>query len=299
MGPWYHGIPPPTLVGSHDFGMRSGESLSPLMFDLQAVLLRWYDHWLKGLDNGVAGDAPVRIFVMGENVWRDESEWPPRGSRLVPYYLHSAGGAAAATAGGALREDPPDAEFPDVYVYDPRDPVPTRGGGLCCYPNTLFSGAFDQRDVEARPDVLVFSTPPLATDVEVTGPVSVTLWAASTAPDTDFTAKLVDVDPSGYARNLTDGIIRARYRQGLARPSLVEPGTPYVYTIDLAGTSNLFRAGHQIRLEISSSNFPRFDRNPNTGHQFGAGSELRPATQTIYHDAARPSHVLLPIVERA
>jgi len=298
IGPWNHSIPTSSLVGGHDFGMRSGESLSPLMFDLQEVLLRWYDHWLKGRDNGVAQEAPVRVFVMGENAWRDEWAWPPAGGQLTPYYLHSSRGLAATAEGGTLSRRMPVAEEPDVYVYDPSDPVPTRGGGLCCYPNSMPGGVFDQTEIERRPDVLVFSTPPLDADLEVTGPVTVTLWAASTAPDTDFTAKLVDVDPAGYARNLTDGIIRARYREGTDKPLLIEPGRVYPYQIDLGATSNLFRAGHQIRLEISSSNFPRFDRNPNTGHAFGADADLQTAMQTIYHEQTWPSHVVLPIMER-
>ena len=177
--------------------------------------------------------------------------------------------------------------------------MPTRGGGLCCWPGALPQGAYDQTPVESREDVLVYTTPPFTEDVDVTGPVLVTLYAASSAVDTDFTAKLVDVHPSGFAQNLTDGIIRARYRQSTAHPEPIEPGKVYAYTIDLGATSNVFKAGHRIRLEISSSNFPRFDRNPNTGGALATETELLPALQTIHHDGMYPSHVTLPIIPRA
>ena len=183
-------------------------------------------------------------------------------------------------------------------MYNPLTPVPTVGGGLCCDPAFQASGAYDQRWVEGRQDVLVYSTPPLAEDVEVTGPVTVTLFASTNASDTDFTAKLVDVEPSGYARNLTDGIIRARYRDVRQPASPIRPGTIYEYTIDLWATANLFKKGHQIRVEISSSNFPRFDRNTNTGGEIGAEATFVPALQTVYHTSEYPSHVKLPVVPR-
>jgi len=169
---------------------------------------------------------------------------------------------------------------------------------LCCWSAALPPGAFDQRQVEARPDVLVYSTPPMEQDVEVTGPVEVHLWAASSAPDTDFTAKLVDVGPCGYARNVQDGIVRARYHRSAEQAELIQPGEIYHYVIDLGGTSNVFKAGHRIRLEISSSNFARFSRNSNTGQPIGDDTELRTALQTILHDAAHPSHIVLPIIPR-
>jgi putative CocE/NonD family hydrolase len=190
----------------------------------------------------------------------------------------------------------PGAEQPDRFLYDPRHPVPTRGGPLCCWAGALPQGAYDQTPVESRADVLVYTTPPLTADVEVTGPVLVTLYAASSAVDTDFTAKLVDVHPSGFAQNLTDGIRRARYRQSTTHPEPIEPGKVYEYTIDLWATSNVFKAGHCIRLEISSSNFPRFDRNPNTGGALATETTLVPAIQTVQHSSTYPSHVLLPII---
>ena len=197
-----------------------------------------------------------------------------------------------------LSPEAPSEEPPDVFLYNPNDPVPTRGGALCCNPYFAANGAFEQSAIEAREDVLVYSTPPLEREVEVTGPITVTLWAATSAPDTDFTAKLVDVCEDGCARNLTDGIIRARYRDSKSSPSLLEPGRAYCYTIDLWATSNVFKAGHRIRVEVSSSNFPRFDRNTNTGNIISEEAEFKPALQTVLHNAQHQSHITLPIVPR-
>jgi putative CocE/NonD family hydrolase len=294
VGPWLHSSPFTNLVGEVDFGRMSAQKA----IDFDGTCLRFFDRWLKGLPNGVDQDAPVRLFVMGANTWRDEYEWPLARTRYTRYYLHSGGQANSLGGDGSLGPEAPADEPPDQFVYDPRDPVPTRGGGLCCYPAAVAPGAFDQRAIEARPDVLVYTTPPLLRDLEVTGPVTATLFAASNAPDTDFTAKLVDVAPDGFARNLTDGIIRARYRESKTGGKPIQPGQVYEYTIDLWATSNQFRAGHRVRLEISSSNFPRFDRNPNTGHPFGQSSALVPARQTIYHDPERPSCVVLPVIPR-
>ena len=294
IGPWHHGIPLTNLVGRTNFGLRS----AALAIDLDGIQLRWFDYWLKDADNGVLDEPPVRIFVMGENVWRDEQEWPLARTEYVDYYLHSDGQANSRRGNGRLSPDKPGDEPFDAYLYDPRDPVPTLGGGLCCLATAVPGGAFDQGPTEDRSDVLVYSTPPLDRAVEVTGPVQVTLFAASSAPDTDFTAKLLDVAPDGYARNLTDGIIRARYRASKSAPSPIEPGRVYEYTIDLVATSNLFLPGHQIRLEISSSNFPRFDRNPNTGAPFGRDDRLEIATQRVFHDTSHPSAIRLPIIPR-
>ena len=294
LGPWVHGSTPIDVSGEFHFGTRS----SSAAMDLPGVILRYYDHWLKGEDNGVADEKPVRIFVMGENVWRWEDSWPLSRAVVTNYYLHSGGKANSLNGDGRLDTDAPNHEQPDVYAYNPMDPVPTRGGGLCCDPAFMMSGAYDQRPIEARPDVLVYSTPALEQDTEVTGPIVVTLYASSSAVDTDFTAKLVDVEPCGCARNLTDGIIRARYRKPRHPASLIEPGQVYKYTIDVWATSNLFKKGHSIRLEISSSNFPRFDRNPNTGGPIGAETTLVPALQTVHHSDGYPSHVTLPVVPR-
>jgi putative CocE/NonD family hydrolase len=293
IGPWLHG-PMSGLVGEVDFGVRASADLV-LPDEIQ---LRWFDHWLKGEENGILDEPPIRLFVMGENAWRAEQEWPLARTRYTRYYLHSGGAANTLHGDGTLSPEVPSDEPVDTYVYDPRDPVPTRGGGLCCWQAALPPGAYDQREVEARPDVLVYSTAPLEHDLEVTGPLEMHLWAATSAPDTDFTAKLVDVGPCGYARNVQDGIVRARYRLSPQEARPIEPGVAYEYTIDLQATSNLFLAGHRIRVEIASSNFPRYDRNPNTGHPAGIDAELWPATQTILHDAAHPSYIVLPVILR-
>jgi putative CocE/NonD family hydrolase len=287
IGPWTHtGSRNP--VGELDFGFASQSSFINLQSDLDGLQLRWFDHWLKGIDTGMLSEAPVRIFVMGANVWRDEQAWPLERAVNTPFYLRADGG---------LSTEPPDAEPPDRFTYDPRNPVPTHGGALLMAPQ-FHSGPVDQRRVEARPDVLTFSTPPLERDTEVTGPIKVQLWACSSAPDTDFVARLVDVYPDGRAYNLNDGIVRARYRQGITE-SLIEPGRAYLFAIDLWATANVFKAGHRIRLQVTSSNFPRWDRNPNTGHPFGQDVELCVAQQTILHDRDHPSHVLLAVVPSA
>jgi putative CocE/NonD family hydrolase len=246
------------------------------------------------MDTGILDEPPVKVFVMGVNRWRDESEWPLARMRSTPYYLHSAGRANGAGGDGVLSPAGPADESPDRFVYDPADPVPTRGG------NTLIlaMGVMDQRPVEARADVLVYTSAPMTEPLEVTGPIVVTLHAASSAPDTDFTAKLVDVRPDGYAQNLTDGIVRARYRASRERATPLPPGQVTPFTIDCWATSHVFLPGHRIRLEISSSNFPRFDRNLNTGGDQASGTRWQTAQQTVFHDARYPSHVLLPIIPR-
>ncbi len=281
IGPWPHTAQFKPQLGELDFGPDS-------TIDLDQLHLRWFDHWLKGVDSGLLDEAPVRLFVMGENRWRNEQEWPLARTVYTPYYLHGDGSLDAG--------EPGQADSATRFVYDPRNPVPTLGGNLMF--KTLPAGPFDQTRIGQRDDVLVFTTQPLDADVEVTGPVSVTLYASSSAPDTDFTAKLVDVHPDGKAYNLADGIIRARYRDSFAEPALMEPGTVYEFTIDLWATSNLFKQGHRIRVDISSSNFPRYDRNPNTGHEFGEDAEMQTARQTIYHSRQYPSHIVLPVIPR-
>ena len=294
IGPWVHSGAPTNIAGAVDFGMRA----SATMLDLQGLVLRYYDYWLKGEDRGVADEKPVRIFVMGDNVWRLEDEWPLSRAENVKYYLHSRGRANTLNGDGSLSPEPAGSESPDVYLYNPIDPVPTCGGGLCCDPGYVAGGALDNRAIEARPDVLIYSTAPVERDLEVTGPITVTLFASSSALDTDFTAKLVDVDTCGFARNLTDGIIRARYRTPRGPASLIERERVYEYTLDLWATSNVFKKGHQVRLEISSSNFPRFDRNMNTGAPIGSDTSFVSALQTVFHTSEYPSHVNLPIVPR-
>jgi len=276
-------------IGDVDFGPSADSNEDD-------VILSWYDHLFKNAANEFAAPQPVRIFVMGANQWRNEDDWPLPRARQERYFLHSAGKANSMSGDGTLSATTPRAESPDRYVYDPANPAPTAGGPLCCDFSHLGPGPRDQRSVEARTDVLVYSTPALSQDLEVTGPVTAELFASSSAVDTDFTAKLVDVWPDGFAQNLTEGIIRARYRESQEKPAFVNPNQTYKFAIDLWSTSNLFRKGHRLRLEISSSNFPRFDRNLNTGEDTASARKSVPATNTIYHDAEHPSALVLPIV---
>jgi uncharacterized protein len=296
IGPWIHGGHT-NPVGEINFGFASTPALINLQSDAASLQLRWFDHFLKGQDTGLLKEAPIKLFVMGANVWRDEQEWPLARAVETRYYLHSGGHANTLHGDGRLSPIPAEIEDNDTFDYDPAHPVITRGGALLMSPE-FPAGVFDQRPTELREDVLVYSTPELEHDIEITGPIVVHIWAISSAPDTDFVARLVDVHPDGYARNLTDGIIRARYRdlQKGDEPSLIEPGKVYEYVIDLWATSNLFLRGHRIRLDITSSNFPRWDRNPNTGHAFGVDSEVAVAHQTILHDAEHPSYILLPVI---
>ena len=276
------------VAGDRDFGLRVGK-------DEISLAIRWLDHVVKGVENGVRDEKPVRMFAMGANEWREFDHWPP--ARAVPtkYYLHP----------GELRNDLPGVDVePSRYTYDPADPVPTLGGNHSFsdvnIPHIIRPGAVDQRPIECRDDVLVFSTEPLATATEVTGPVRVRLFASSSAKDTDFVARLVDVAPDGTAYNLTEGILRARFRRSIwQQPELLTPGEVDQYDIELLPTSNVFRRGHRIRLHVTSSGFPLWDRNPNTGSQTGFDSEMIPAHQVVHHDRSRPSHVLLSLLPLA
>lgn len=293
IGPWVHQARG-RFVGDLDFGPAAD-------LDRRPVAARWFDHWLKGADTGIMREAPVRIFTMGSNEWRDEWEWPPARTAPVRWYLHSSGRANSMFGDGVLSPEPPSSPEPaDRFVYDPRDPVPTLGGATCCGENTtpVPMGPRDQRVSSRRDDVLVYTSAELTSDLEITGPVTARLYAASSAPDTDFTVKLIDVHPSGRAINIADGLLRARYRTSFEKPELMKPGTPYEFTIDLVATSNVFRAGHRLRVEISSSNFPRFDRNPNTGAPVGRSADLATAAQTIFHDAGRPSHLVFSVASK-
>lgn len=296
IGPWYHG-PFNGKTGELDFG-PAARGVDGGSFDNDEVMLRWYDYVLKGVASGIEREKPVKIFVMGENAWREEDDWPLARAKSTRYYLHSSGSANSLLGDGTLSTESPKTEGPDHFTYNPAEPVPTRGGGLCCDNDRLPSGAFDQRPNESRGDVLVFTTPAFAQDFEVTGPVSLELYAGSSAVDTDFTGKLVDVWPNGFAQNLTDGIIRARYRNSQEKPEFMNPGEVYKFTIDLWATSNVFKAGHKLRLEVSSSNFPRFDRNLNTGEPAANATRMTRATNTVYHDGEHPSAIVLPVVPR-
>ncbi|MEM7537790.1 MAG: CocE/NonD family hydrolase [Chloroflexota bacterium] len=289
VGPWPHALSASTRVGEIDFGAQS-------MADLETMELQWLDYWLKGKDNGVLDEAPIKLFIMGINQWRDEYEWPLARTDWQTWYLHSDGHANTLRGDGTLSMDAPNEEPSDSYVYDPRYPVQTKGGNTCCAPHVVPWGPYDQRSVEMRSDVLCYTTPPLTEDTEVTGPITLILYASTDCPDTDWTAKLVDVSPSGYAKNLCDGIIRARFRESYSDPTLLEPNKIYEYEIHVGVTGNVFRKGHSIRLEVSSSNFPRFARNLNTGYEFAGGTEMRTASQTIYHRAEYASRLVLPVI---
>ena len=279
-------------VGEVDFGPDAA-------FDENDSVLDWYDYLFLGKQNMFASGKPVRIFVMGENKWRDEDNWPLERAKSTSYYLHSAGKANSVAGDGVLSTVAAETEVIDKFVYDPANPVPTVGGPLCCDTVHLAPGPRDQKEVENRQDVLIYSTPPMESDTEVTGPVTLDLFASSSAVDTDFTAKLVDVWPNGFAQNLTEGILRASYRESTtAEPKPIVPGKVYEYKIDLWSTSNVFLKGHRIRLEVSSSNFPRFDRNLNTGKLASNSSTFVKATNTILHDIAHPSALILPMVPR-
>jgi putative CocE/NonD family hydrolase len=315
MGPWTHGGWGVSNAGNVDFGSHS-------FINYNDLRLAWFDHFLKGMYTEVSDWSPVKIFVMGtgEGIpnyqghlhhgghWRDEQDFPLPDTQFTPYYLHAdseLSTTAPATDGSISR-----------FSFDPRDPVPTIGGGISAADPIMGAGAFDQRGnsrffgcedtlpLNARSDVLTFQTPPLENDVEVTGPITVKLHASSSARDTDFTAKLIDVCPlsddfpDGLAINLTDSIIRARYRNGWDTPELLEPGEVYEFVFELYPTSNIFKKGHRIRLDISSSNWPRFDANPNTGGDLGVERRLEIAEQTIHHEPEHASHVVLPIIER-
>lgn len=296
IGPWLHGPMPSASAGQGYFGAGAAADA----IDLQGMHLAWFDHWLKGENNGVDTDPPVHIFVMGANVWRSETAWPPPGAQTQTYFLHSQGRANTLHGDGRLALDPPRAsEPPDRYLYNPVNPVPTLGGAhLSGLPGVFNVGVQEQRPVEARADVLVYTSEPLERDTEVTGHISLTLWAVSSACDTDWTAMLVDVHPDGSAYNVCDGILRARYRDSLQQISLIEPGEAYQYQIDLGPTSMVFRRGHRLRLTVSSSNFPAYARNLNTGGCHSEESEAHAALQTVLHDAEHASCLLLPVVQR-
>ncbi len=287
IGPWGHRVNVHRPWEHIDFGPDA-------VIDLNNVQLRWFDRWLKGMQNGVDAEPPVRIFVMGENVWRDAEEWPLARTDYVKYFLHSGGRANTLFGDGTLSDRPPGDEPPDEYRYDPMDPAP-----FITEPQySQLGGPDDYRSVERRDDVLVYTGAALTEPLEVCGPLVVKLYAASSAKDTDWTARVLDVHPDGYAQRLNDGIVRARFRNGLAREEFLTPGQVEEYTIDAWATCVLLGVGHRLRLEISSSAFPRFDPNLNTGGPIGKEAQAVIAHQTVYHDRMRPSHILLPVAPR-
>ncbi len=284
VGPWGH----TTLglkrkLGEMDFGPTAE-------WDWYEVADAWFGKWLKGLRTDADDWAPAQIFVMGANSWRHEEDWPPKGMTPTPWYLHSAGHANTHAGDGTLSPEKPGDEPHDSYDYDPRDPVMT------LYTLEGQQEPMDQRRLDGRQDILSFASEPLDQPLEVVGPVEVKLWAASSAPDTDFVAKLLDVHPDGFVQELSYGIVRARYRDGPGTESLIEPGEVYAYTVQMMPTGNRFLKGHRIRIDIQSSDFPNFDRNHNTGLDEYGDATLATARQTIFHDTDRPSHVVLPVV---
>ncbi len=290
IGPWTHAISTTRKVGVVDFGAES-------LLDLRAEQLRWFDRHLKGKAEVNVPSKRVRVFDLGARAWRSFDDWPAPAAIETRWYL-SGPGTAKGAAGGRVDSILPGAEPPDRYRYDPADPTPSSGGATCCvvpglYPEIMQWGPQDQRTVEQRSDVLVYTSAPLTRDLTVAGPVTVRLYASTSARDTDFTAKLVDVLPDGTAINLADGIIRGRYRESTTTPTLLEPGRVYPFEIDLGATANTFRTGHRIRIEIASANFPWYDRNLNTGGDLARETRMQVADQTVYHDATRASYVSL------
>jgi putative CocE/NonD family hydrolase len=291
IGPWDH----------VNWG-RSDSDPAPLLKDIGAVgdspindlMLAWFDHFLKGENNDVAGKPRVDYFVMGANTWKSSTSWPLPQTNWTTSYLSGPGGIADRK--GQLVSTAPSAQPPDTYTYDPAFPVPSLGGHSCCGAQSGPQGPYDQTPVEQRSDVLVYSSAPFEHDTEMTGPVDVRLWAQSTSADTDFTAKLTVVKPDGQVINLNNGILRTSFRDSLSDPTPTTPGRPYEYQIHVWPTSYEFREGDRIRLEISSSDYPQFAPNPNTGTPFGMDSATRTAVQTILHDPEHPSAVTLPVI---
>jgi putative CocE/NonD family hydrolase len=288
MGPWGHQVNTSRKLGEIDFGPQA-------LIDLEAEERRWFDRFLKGRRQEPP-PAPVRLFIMGANYWRDEQEWPLTRTRWTRFYLHSGGAANSRFGDGHLSPEPPAADEPyDSYRYDPARPMPF----ITEPTSTQIGGPDDYAAIQRRDDVLVYVSEPLKEDLEVTGPVRLELYASSSAPDTDFVAMLLDVWPNGFRQRLCDGMVRARFREGMDRPRLLEPGRIYRYEIDCWNTAQLFKAGHRIGLQLSSSAFPKYDRNLNTGAALGLTSEMAVAEQRVYHDHTHPSALVLPVIPPA
>lgn len=286
IGPWGHG-------SSQSFGDVDFTPIAQV--DQFETELRFFDYHVKGIQNGLDKDLPVRLFYMGANQWRSEADWPIPGTQYQKWYISSNGAANAARGDGMLSPVKPAAAGKDMYRYDPANPVKTLGGNNCCGTPTP-PGPKDQRPLEQRSDVLVYTSDYLDSAVTIAGPVNMKLFAATDGPDTDWMIKLVDVYPNGFAMPVAEGIIRARFREGLDKPKLLKTGEVYAYDISLTGTANVFLPGHRIRIDITSSNFPQFDRNPNTGDPLGANATVRVATQTIHHGGNYDSHIIMPLV---
>lgn len=285
MGPWGHAVNASQKLGEVDFGAHA-------LIDLRAYELRWFDAWLKHQDDGITREPAARIFVMGKNEWRDENEFPLARTQYTNFYFHSGGNANSRYGDGTLALEMPRDEKPDKYAYDPARPTPYVTDAT----SSQIGGPDDYAALQQRGDVLVYVTPPLEKDVQVIGPVRVVLYASSSAVDTDFTALLYDLHPSGFAQRLCDGIVRARYRDGMESASLIEPNKIYKFEIDVWNTCHVFFAGHCIGVQIASAAFPKYDRNLNTGEDLATGTRMEIAQQMIYHDAEHPSAVVLPMI---
>jgi putative CocE/NonD family hydrolase len=288
LGPWSHG-PLNARAGEIDFGPVA-------KLDPTEVGLRWFDRILRGVRSGEGFEPPVRLFIMGENRWRNENEWPLARAQETRFFLHSGGKANSVRGSGSLDRGRGQSEPFDEFVYDPANPVPTRGGGLCC--GGILAGAVDQRPIESREDVLVYTTAAFDRPVEATGRLRAELYVSSSAVDTDFTARVIDVWPNGFAQNVADGVLRLRYRHSLEKPEFLTPGEVARIHIELSATSNLFRPGHRLRLLITSSDYPRYDRNLNTGDEQAFGTHMVKAVNRVYHDREHASALVIPIVPR-
>ena len=281
-----------TVIGERNVGNA--------YLDYDGMIYNWFDYWLKGDDNGFVKKLPyVQYYTMGMNKWQTAEEWPPANTRMTTFYMHSAGNANSLNGDGTLSlKSPGKAEKPDIYIYDPFNPVTSYGGNLCCYGNAIKAGSMDQKAMELRNDILVYSSDVLKEGVEVSGFIETTLYVSSDAKDTDFTIKLIDVYPDGRAYNLDETILRARYREGYDREVFMEPGKVYKVSMTPMSTSNFFEKGHRIRIEVSSSNFPRYDRNLNTGGSNYDESVGVTAINMIHHSNDYPSAIRLPIVSK-
>jgi len=278
-----------TIVGERNVG--------DARLEYSELIYKWFDYWLKGEVNGVLEETPrVQYYCMGSNEWKSSDTWPPEEAEMVTYYLNSNGNANSLYGDGVLSTTPPDQEFSDHFNYDPANPVPSLGGNVCCTGNAVKGGAFDQQQMEARQDILVYTTEPLEVGVEVSGTVEIEFYISSDVKDTDFTVKLVDVAPDGTAYNLDETIQRVRYREGYEKEVFMEPGETYKLKVSPMSTSNLFKKGHSIRIEVSSSNFPRFTRNMNTGGNNYDETEGIIAHNTMTHSPEFASQIRLPII---
>lgn len=278
--------------------VTGGRDMGRVHFGLDEIVYAFFDYYMKDAPNRFADEQPdVRYFTMGANEWRTADQWPPPGATSMTMYLSSDGGANTLHGDGRLTPDAPGRAHHDIYAYDPMNPVPSLGGNVCCLGDAVTPGSFDQRPVEARDDVLVYTSAPLERDVEVSGPIEIALYVSSDAPDTDFTVKLLDVEPDGRAWNLDETIRRARYREGYDREVFMEPGEVYALEFAPLATSNVFRAGHRIRVEVSSSNYPRFERNLNTGTDNARETGHRIARNAVHHGPDHASRIVLTVVE--